>query len=149
MGYAALSTIQTIATGQVFTAATLQQANDNDEFLVDPPACSVYLSTTQTVATQGTPLPRVPKIRVPLHRYSAADQATILGLELGYRVTVTRTPQAVGSAITTAFLIDGIGHEVTETEWWWEAYVSPVPSATASVFVLGTSTLGGTHVLGY
>ena len=102
-----------------------------------------------TVATQGTPLPRVPKIRVPLHRYSAADQATILGLELGYRVTVTRTPQAVGSAITTAFLIDGIGHEVTETEWWWEAYVSPVPSATASVFVLGTSTLGGTHVLGY
>ena len=51
MAYAALSTIQTIATGQVFTAATLQQANDNDEFLVDPPACSVYLATTQTVAT--------------------------------------------------------------------------------------------------
>lgn len=51
MAYAALSTIQTIATGQVFTAATLQQANDNDEFLIDPPACSVYGSAAQTLTT--------------------------------------------------------------------------------------------------
>lgn len=49
MAYAALSTIQTIATGQVFTAATLQQANDNDEFLVDPPACSIKETTAQSL----------------------------------------------------------------------------------------------------
>jgi hypothetical protein len=50
MAYAALSTIQTIATGQPFTAATLQQANDNDEFLIDPPACSIMESTAQSLA---------------------------------------------------------------------------------------------------
>ncbi len=50
MAYAALSTIQTIATGQVFTAATLQQANDNDEFLINPPACSIKETTAQPVA---------------------------------------------------------------------------------------------------
>lgn len=51
MAYAALSTIQTIATGQPFLAATLQQANDNGEFLVDPPACSIKETTPQSVAT--------------------------------------------------------------------------------------------------
>lgn len=48
--YAALSTIQTIAAGEVFTAATLQQANDNGEFLIDPPACSIFDSTAQSLA---------------------------------------------------------------------------------------------------
>ena len=49
MAYADLATIQTIATGEVFTAATLQQARDNEEFLIDPPACSVSASTAQSV----------------------------------------------------------------------------------------------------
>ncbi|MFZ5863022.1 MAG: hypothetical protein ACOYXR_09310 [Nitrospirota bacterium] len=102
-----------------------------------------------TVATQGTPLPRVPKIRVPLHAYSAADQATVLGLDIGHRVTCVRTPQGVGSAVSTAFLIDGVRNEIGEGEWWWEAYVQPVPADTAQVFVLGTSELSGTHILGF
>ncbi|MFZ5863024.1 MAG: hypothetical protein ACOYXR_09320 [Nitrospirota bacterium] len=50
MAYAALSTIQTIAAGEVFTAATLQQANDNGEFLIDPPACSIKETTAQSIA---------------------------------------------------------------------------------------------------
>jgi hypothetical protein len=102
-----------------------------------------------TVATQSTPLPRVPKIRVPLHAYSAADQASVLALELGYRVTCNRTPQAVGSAISLDFLIDGIRNETNGSEWWWEAYVSPVPTATVGLFILGTSQLSSTDVMGY
>jgi hypothetical protein len=50
VAYAALSTIQTIATGQPFLAATLQQANDSLEFLIDPPACSLKESSTQSIA---------------------------------------------------------------------------------------------------
>lgn len=55
MAYAALSTIQTIAAGEVFTAATLQQANDDLEFLIDPPACSIKETTAQSTTT-GTPV---------------------------------------------------------------------------------------------
>ncbi len=54
MAYAALSTIQTIAAGQVFTAATLQQINDNGEFLIDPPACSIKETTAQAVTSGAT-----------------------------------------------------------------------------------------------
>lgn len=102
-----------------------------------------------TVATQGTPLPRVPKIRVPLHAYSAADQAAVLALDLGHRVTCVRTPQGVGSSITLAFQIDGIRNDIGGGEWWWEAYVSPVPEDTATLFILDTSELDGPDILAY
>lgn len=49
MAYTDLATIQTIATGQPFAAATLQAARDSLEFLIDPPSCSVYNSAAQTV----------------------------------------------------------------------------------------------------
>lgn len=101
------------------------------------------------VATKSTPLPRVPSIRIPLHRYSAADQSTVLGLDLGHRVTVHRTPQGVGSQIALDFLVDGIAHEVGVKEWWVDLFVSPVPEDTAELFLLGTSTLGGTHILAH
>lgn len=51
-----ISTLQTIATGQPFLAATLQQIRDNQEFYADPPACSVYNSTVQELTTSGTSL---------------------------------------------------------------------------------------------
>lgn len=46
-----LATVQTIATGQPFLAATLQQIRDNFEFLADPPACSVYNSAAATLSS--------------------------------------------------------------------------------------------------
>ncbi len=65
-------------------------------------------------------------------------------------VQIVRTPQGVGSAITLDFLIDGIRNEVGAAgEWWWEAYVSPVPEDTVSLFVLDTSELDGADVLGF
>ena len=51
MAYADLVTIQATDPGSVLTAAWCDQARDNDEFLIDPPACSVFHSTTQSVAT--------------------------------------------------------------------------------------------------
>lgn len=102
-----------------------------------------------TVATQGAPLPRVPKIRVPLHRYSEADQASVLGLDMGHRVTCERTPQGVGSAISLDLVIDGIAHDIGEGEWWWEAYVSPAPDDVQQLFLLSGSLMSGTDVLAY
>jgi hypothetical protein len=102
-----------------------------------------------TVVTQSEPLPRIPKIRIPLHRYSAADQETILGLDLGHRVTCLRTPQGVGAEIDLDFLIDGIRHDVGGGEWWTDLYVSPVPTDTVNLFILDTSELDGPDVLAY
>lgn len=50
MAYVDLATVQSIATGQPFLAATLEQIRLNEEFLIDPPAASVYNSSSQTVA---------------------------------------------------------------------------------------------------
>lgn len=48
MPYVDLNTIHNPATGTVPPATWGDQVRDNDEFLVDPPACSVMHSTTQT-----------------------------------------------------------------------------------------------------
>lgn len=101
------------------------------------------------VATKSLPLPRVPAIRVPLHRYSAADQATVLGLDLGHRVTVNRTPQGVGAQIDLDFQVEGVSHDIGFNEWWVTLFVSPVPQDTVELFLLGSSPLGGIHVLAH
>ena len=51
MAYADLLTIQTLNTGDVLTAACMTQARDNEEFLIDPPAVSVFASASQTVTS--------------------------------------------------------------------------------------------------
>lgn len=54
MSYVDLNTIHNPATGTVAPAAWGDQIRENFEFLVDPPVCSVFHSTTQSVATGGT-----------------------------------------------------------------------------------------------
>lgn len=57
MAYVDIATLQTIAAGQPLSAATVQQIRDNEEFLIDPPACSVYNNAAQSVADNtGTDL---------------------------------------------------------------------------------------------
>ena len=102
-----------------------------------------------TITTRSEALPRVKSIVIPLHAYDAADQATVLGLDLGHRVSTVRTPQGVGDPIELDFTVDGIQHRIGATEWWVELYVSPAPDNAVTLFTLGTSTLGGTHVLAH
>ena len=51
MAYVDVATIQTTDPGDPLTAAWCDQVRDNQEFLVDPPVCAVYHSTTQAVAS--------------------------------------------------------------------------------------------------
>ena len=51
MAYVDVAIIQATDPGDILTAAWCDQVRDNEEFLIDPPACSVYNSTAQTVAT--------------------------------------------------------------------------------------------------
>lgn len=102
------------------------------------------------VKSRSTPLQRVPKIRVPLHKYATLDQIDVLALEIGHRVTVNRTPQGVGSAISLQFLVSGVTMTIDPWEWWVEFYVEPVPQDTISLFLIGASLLDSvTDVLAY
>lgn len=102
------------------------------------------------VATKSTPLPRVPAIRVPLHRYtSTAQQQGVFALDIGHRVTIERRPQGVGAAVSLAFLVEGVKHTVGNGEWWVDLYVSPVPQSTVDLFILDSSLLDGTRILAY
>ena len=102
------------------------------------------------VASSADPLPRIPRIRTPLHRYETIDRLDALALEIGQRVTVVRTPQGVGSAISLEFLISGIEMQLNGSEWWQDLYVEPVPQDTLSLFLLDDSLLDSvTDVLAY
>lgn len=131
------------------SVATYGEAEDVRSDLLSTTDAQVRSLAEWAVATKSTPLPRVPKIRIPLHRYSAADQATVLGLDLGHRVTVNRTPQGVGAEIDLDFVVEGVSHDVGFNEWWVDLFVSPVPQDTVELFILGTSELGGTHILAH
>jgi hypothetical protein len=54
LSYIDLNTIHNPATGTPAPATWGDQVRDNDEFLIDPPGCSVFHSTTQST-TSGTP----------------------------------------------------------------------------------------------
>lgn len=71
--------------------------------------------------------------------------ATVLGLEIGDRVTVKITPKGVGAQISQDLIIERIDWHITVDQWDVSFTGSPVP---ASFFVLGTSTLG-TGQLGF
>lgn len=49
MAYVDIATIQTYNPGDILTAAALDQIRDNEEFLIDPPACSVYGTASVSV----------------------------------------------------------------------------------------------------
>jgi hypothetical protein len=51
MAYADLATIQDTDPGDILTAAWCDQVRDNEEFLIDPPSCSVFNSATQTLSS--------------------------------------------------------------------------------------------------
>lgn len=102
-----------------------------------------------TVVTRSQPVPYVRKILLQLHKMTVEQQAQVLGLDLGHRVTCTRTPQGTGSAFDLDFVVGGIQHSVSGAEWLTELYVSPAPDSTVELFTLGTSELGGTHILAY
>ena len=102
-----------------------------------------------TTATRSEPVPRVRSALIRLHKAATDDQRALLGLDLGHRITCSRTPQGVGSAFSIDCVVAGIRHEITAVEWLMELYLAPAPDNTVELFTLGTSQLGGTHILAH
>lgn len=86
----------------------------------------------------GEPAYRVDSLTVRMAGLTAAQQATVLGLDLADVVTVTFTPNNVGSAITQVVSIDGIEHSATPGVH----DVTFTLSETLAAFILDSATFG-------
>lgn len=58
------------------------------------------------------PLYRVESIVVNAHGLTSGNQTTVLGLDIGSVVTVTFTPNRLGSAISRTCIVEGIRHSI-------------------------------------
>lgn len=84
---------------------------------------------------------RVAGVELKPYRNLAALAPAVLGRELAERVTLARTPQDTGSAISAVGLIEAVEHHITAKTWTTRLAVSPVD--TRSYAVWGTSTWDG------
>lgn len=77
----------------------------------------------------------------------------VIELEPLDRITVAFTPTRTGSPITSDHFIEGITHVVTPAEWVTTYRLGPCKryddGLPGSLFIIGTSLLGGTDVLGF
>lgn len=90
------------------------------------------------------PAMRVPKVST-IPDTDPATYAPLIGLELGDRITVVRTPSGGSGAISTAVAVQGIDHRVTvDGPWSLSMYCSPAPESAveAGYWVLGDATYG-------
>jgi hypothetical protein len=97
------------------------------------------------VAARKDPQIRSGAFSVALGVLTAAQQATVLGLDCGERITMEITPSGVGSQIVKPLILDRIDHDITADEWTVSLAGSPVPFA---FFMLDSSALD-TGVLGF
>jgi hypothetical protein len=75
---------------------------------------------------------------------------TVLGLKIGDRIVIERTPQAVGSQIQIPMYLERIEHRITPSEWTLVFSGIPAePEASTSWWVLGTSQLNTSTTLYY
>lgn len=76
---------------------------------------------------------------------NTANWPTVLALEIGYRVTLKRSPQHVGSEINLPFILESISHTITPGDWVITFTGSPADSI--SYFRWDSSLLDGSDVL--
>jgi hypothetical protein len=98
-----------------------------------------YQVAAYRVATYGQPETRIESLEVKARQVPADLFPKVLGYDVGTRITVKRTPQGVGSAISKDLLIEGVSHEISVDGWTTRWGLSPVPF---DVFILDSTTLG-------
>jgi hypothetical protein len=72
--------------------------------------------------------------------------ATILGLDLGHRVRFELTAPGAGSQTQQSLILEQLDWDIQQSLWTLTVQGSPIP---ANAFILDTSELDGTDVLGF
>jgi len=96
------------------------------------------------------PIARIPAIRVKPNADPGNIFPKVLGLEIGDRITIKRTPAGGGSTFTQDAIIEGIAHDVTVDDW--TTTYSLFAAEVGSYLVLDDATLGtldSGHLVGY
>jgi hypothetical protein len=94
----------------------------------------------------SSPTWQVSEVGVELAPLSNADMNTMLGLDIGSVVTVNFTPNDIGSQISQKCLVQGVQHEIVPGS---HRMTLSLIAAPAALFVVGTSLIGGTDVVGF
>lgn len=106
------------------------------------------LSMAQGIANQyALPVLRAEPFDVNIAPGSKTVAPFVLNLELGYAITLRRTANGVASPIVQALNLTAISHRISPDNWIVTLNGSPRDAYT--YFVLDSSTLDGTDVLGY
>lgn len=87
---------------------------------------------------------RIPSIKVKPRTATSTHLPTMLGLELGERVTVKRRPTGGTGTFSQDCTIQGISHRVSPENWIVQLYLAPtIPSYTEGPYLtLGDATYG-------
>lgn len=91
------------------------------------------------LATYAQPETRIESLELKARQVPADLFPKVLGYDVGTRITVTRRPQNIGSAISNELLIEGVEHTITIDGWTTRWGLSPVPF---DVFILDSATQG-------
>lgn len=73
---------------------------------------------------------------------------TCLGLELGDRIQVEKTPSGVGSQVQLQVSIERIEWNITADDGW-ELTINGAPIPTTGIFIVGSSLVGGPDIVGF
>lgn len=68
---------------------------------------------------------RIDGLTIASHQQPSDLLPQALGREIGDRVTVVRTPQNVGSAVSKEVIIEGVVHTITSDQWLTAFNLSP------------------------
>lgn len=138
-------------TAQVSNLARWQAANGSPRtlklggLLLASDARSLALAN-YLLTQYSTPTWQVSELGVELAPLSTADTNTMLGLDIGSVVTVGFTPNDIAPAITQKCLVQGVQHEIAPGS---HRMTLSLIAAPVALFVVGTSLVGGTDVIGF
>jgi len=123
------------------------QSLDIENFIADSGYFMVNAGIYK-LAQYKDPQMRIDQLSVNTRR-NISYQSPCVTLDIGDRVTVNRTPQNVGSAISKTLLIEGIKHQISKDNWTTTLVTSP--TLQNAPFVLDSATLGvlDTNILAY
>jgi hypothetical protein len=87
---------------------------------------------------------RIDQVTLLPHGSTDVRYVLCFQVDLGWRLTVTRTPQALGSALSKTVAVAGITHTMTSTNWITSLYLVPAQAIYTAQpwFVVGDATYG-------
>jgi hypothetical protein len=138
-------------TAQVSNLAVWQAANGSPRtlrltnLLLASDAQSLALAN-YLLTQYSSPTWQVSEVGVELAPLSNADTNTMLSLDIGSVVTVNFTPNDIAPAITQKCLVQGVQHDIVPGS---HRMTLSLIAAPAALFVVGTSLVGGTDVVGF